>query len=150
MYYNVHTYQQSILNQMGTLIAHAYAQANPGGPVISAQKIVDHLKTAVKVRLGFDERVFVQWEILVAGVLKKGVNVSRCALGRNLDRGEGGLALPEVEASSLSTAKDMEGGWPMRQTLSSCPGLQSYVYNNEPSKIKHRWRIVELSCPVHY
>lgn len=50
VYYNVHTYQQSILNQMGTLIAQAHAQANPAGVVISAQEIVDHLKTAVKVR----------------------------------------------------------------------------------------------------
>ncbi|CAN0225962.1 unnamed protein product, partial [Ectocarpus fasciculatus] len=49
VYYNVHTYQQSILSEMGTLIAAANAKANPGGGVnVAPQKVVDHLKAAVK------------------------------------------------------------------------------------------------------
>lgn len=51
MYYNVHTYQQSILTQMGALIASAHAQSNVQGRVISAPEIVNHLKSAVKVCL---------------------------------------------------------------------------------------------------
>lgn len=50
MYYNVHTYQQSILSEMGTLIAAANAKANLGGVNVAPQKVVDHLKAAVKVR----------------------------------------------------------------------------------------------------
>lgn len=49
MYYNVHTYQQSILTQMGALIAQAHAQSNVQGRMISAQEIVNHLKNAIKV-----------------------------------------------------------------------------------------------------
>lgn len=49
VYYNVHTYQQSILGQMGTLIASAHAQANLHGRTISPQEIVNHLKSAIKV-----------------------------------------------------------------------------------------------------
>lgn len=50
MYYNVHTYQQSILSEMGTLIAEANVKANPGGVNVAPQSVVDHLKAAVKVR----------------------------------------------------------------------------------------------------
>lgn len=49
VYYNVHTYQQSILTQMGALIASAHAQSNLHGHAISAQEIVGHLKNAIKV-----------------------------------------------------------------------------------------------------
>ena len=49
MYYNVHTYQQSILTQMGALIAQAHAQSNVHGHMISVQDIVSHLKNAIKV-----------------------------------------------------------------------------------------------------
>ncbi len=50
VYYNVHTYQQSILREMGEIIATAYAQVKPReSPVISAQEISNHLKSAVQV-----------------------------------------------------------------------------------------------------
>lgn len=51
VYYNVHTYQQSILNQMGEIIARAYAQVKPHERVIDAQEISNHLKSAVKVSI---------------------------------------------------------------------------------------------------
>lgn len=49
VYYNVHTYQQSILSEMPALIAAAHAQINPRANIDIAPAISEKMESAMKV-----------------------------------------------------------------------------------------------------
>lgn len=53
VYYNVHTYQQSIIQQMPALIAAAHAQIDPRANIGGAPAILERLRSAVKVVVGW-------------------------------------------------------------------------------------------------
>lgn len=50
VYLTVHAYQESVLAEIPALVAAAHARAKPNGPIIAAQSVMEHLKSAVKVR----------------------------------------------------------------------------------------------------